>query len=101
MFEFRVKRTTRHHRDYVRGPTATRFFAVLPTAYGGCLRPADDRPGRSREAWRMENDRIPPHNRGPARPAAATAAPTAPPPPAASAGGRIGEGTGRPVRPAV
>ncbi|KUJ35572.1 hypothetical protein AB0N87_21570 [Streptomyces sp. NPDC093228] len=48
----------------------------------------------------MENDRIPPHNRGPARPAAATAAPTAPPPPAASAGGRIAEGTGRPVVPA-
>ncbi|MEV7368455.1 hypothetical protein ACFYOF_43025 [Streptomyces sp. NPDC007148] len=48
----------------------------------------------------MENDRIPPHNRGTGRPAAATAAPTAPPPPASPAGGRIADGTGRPVVPA-
>ncbi|MFJ9759314.1 hypothetical protein [Streptomyces sp. NPDC101149] len=47
----------------------------------------------------MENDRIPPHSRGSARPAAATAAPTAPPPPAASARGRGAGGTGRPVVP--
>jgi hypothetical protein len=64
MFEFRVKRTTRHLRDYVRDPTtspdARRHIArrpLLPAAYGACLRPDDDGGGRSGEALTMENDR--------------------------------------------
>lgn len=63
MFDFRVKRTTRHHRAYVRAPARTGIprlalpatRRLLLTAYADCLRPDDDGTRHSRQARAMSS----------------------------------------------
>src|ERR1044072_6157918 len=59
MFDFRVKRTTRHPGHFLRhAPTASSAtLRLLPAAYFRCLRRYDDRAGRSRESGAMETTR--------------------------------------------